>query len=129
MMINKEVIQLIKQTVSETFEVSIENMEAQSRVKEFCRARHCAMVLMRELTPLPLKAIGAQFGRRDHSTVIHATSAVSDMEYCDKIFKKVFNDLKENLRLRIKELEEMDLMPDKTVTIEKRFKQSGYAFI
>jgi chromosomal replication initiator protein len=37
-------------------------------------ARQAAMYLARVLTNLSLKAIGAEFGGRDHSTVIHSVA-------------------------------------------------------
>jgi chromosomal replication initiator protein len=39
-------------------------------------ARQIAMYLCRELTDLSLPKIGAEFGKRDHTTVIHACRKV-----------------------------------------------------
>ena len=41
-------------------------------------ARQIAMYLCREMTDLSLPKIGAKFGGRDHSTVIHAVRKISE---------------------------------------------------
>ena len=41
-------------------------------------ARQIAMYLCRELTDLSLPKIGAKFGGRDHSTVLHAVRKISE---------------------------------------------------
>ena len=43
---------------------------------EVVQARQVAMYLARTLTPMSLKAIGAHFGGRDHSTVIHSVNLI-----------------------------------------------------
>lgn len=50
-----------------------------------CRERHLAlprqiaMYLIKKHTVLSLKAIGAKFGHRHHSTVLHAVAVIEDM--------------------------------------------------
>ena len=57
------------------------------------------MYLARKLLNISLPKIGEQFGKRDHSTVIHA---------CDKIFREI--DLNEELRKILDELEKLILI-------------------
>ncbi|HVA60844.1 MAG TPA: chromosomal replication initiator protein DnaA [Mycobacteriales bacterium] len=54
------------------FGVSLEDLCGSSRSRVLVTARQIAMYLCRELTDLSLPKIGATFGGRDHTTVIHA---------------------------------------------------------
>jgi chromosomal replication initiator protein len=71
----------IQQTVSEFYGVSPAYMKAPSTQsgameRRVARPRQVAMFLSRELTDHSLPSLGKFFGRRDHSTVIHALRAV-----------------------------------------------------
>ena len=48
-----------------------------------------------------LKAIGDQFGGRDHSTVIHSCRAVQDLMDTDVIFKDTVSDLEKKIRMSL----------------------------
>ena len=50
---------------------------SQHRARDLVRARHAAMYLMHKHTHLNLPEIGAMFGGRDHTTVIHARDKVA----------------------------------------------------
>jgi chromosomal replication initiator protein len=54
------------------FGLTIEDLCGSSRSRVLVTARQIAMYLCRELTDLSLPKIGAQFGGRDHTTVMHA---------------------------------------------------------
>ncbi|MER6121198.1 chromosomal replication initiator protein DnaA [Streptomyces sp. NPDC001795] len=54
------------------FGLTIEDLCGTSRGRALVTARQIAMYLCRELTDLSLPKIGAQFGGRDHTTVMHA---------------------------------------------------------
>ena len=60
---------IIAQTAA-YFGVSIEELTGPSRGRHLVMARQIAMYLCRELTGLSLPKIGAQFGNRDHTTVM-----------------------------------------------------------
>ena len=57
---------------AEYFSVSMEDLCGQSRSRTLVNARQMAMYLCRELTEMSLPKIGAVFGNRDHTTVMHA---------------------------------------------------------
>ncbi len=60
-------------TVSQFYQVEVDSLLREGRgTKDVSKARQIAMYLTKQLTDLSLKAIGAHFGNRDHSTVIHA---------------------------------------------------------
>ncbi|MHB9860405.1 chromosomal replication initiator protein DnaA [Streptomyces sp. YIM S03343] len=52
--------------------LTVEDLCGTSRGRALVTARQIAMYLCRELTDLSLPKIGAQFGNRDHTTVMHA---------------------------------------------------------
>ncbi|KQZ68945.1 MULTISPECIES: chromosomal replication initiator protein DnaA [unclassified Nocardioides] len=62
---------IIAQTAA-YFGVSIEDLTGPSRSRHLVTGRQIAMYLCRELTDLSLPKIGAQFGNRDHTTVMYA---------------------------------------------------------
>ncbi|MCX6601880.1 MAG: chromosomal replication initiator protein DnaA [bacterium] len=64
--------------VVEHFRISPEILRGKSRKREIVFARMVAMTLMCEDTALSLKAIGAQFGGRDHTTVMHARDTIQN---------------------------------------------------
>ncbi|MET8678359.1 chromosomal replication initiator protein DnaA [Streptomyces sp. NPDC004647] len=54
------------------FGLTVDDLCGSSRSRVLVTARQIAMYLCRELTDLSLPKIGAQFGGRDHTTVMHA---------------------------------------------------------
>src|SRR5690606_27188714 len=50
-----------------------------SRGRHLVMARQIAMYLCRELTGLSLPKIGAQFGNRDHTTVMYAERKINQL--------------------------------------------------
>jgi chromosomal replication initiator protein len=62
----------IMAATAEYFGVTMEDLCGSSRSAVYVNARQIAMYLCRELTDLSLPKIGAMFGGRDHTTVIHA---------------------------------------------------------
>lgn len=61
-----------------------------SRRRDYVRARQIAMYLSRDLTDLSLPKIGAKFGGRDHTTVMHALDKVKKLMASDKeVFDQV----------------------------------------
>ncbi|OEU96096.1 chromosomal replication initiator protein DnaA [Streptomyces oceani] len=62
----------IMAATADYFGLSIDDLCGSSRSRVLVTARQIAMYLCRELTDLSLPKIGAQFGGRDHTTVMHA---------------------------------------------------------
>ncbi len=67
---------LIISVCADFFGVDRRDLLGQSRSRPLVQARQVAMYLCRELTPLSLPKIGAAFGDRDHTTVMHANSKI-----------------------------------------------------
>jgi chromosomal replication initiator protein len=69
---------IIAQTAA-YFGLSIEELTGPSRGRHLVMARQIAMYLCRELTDLSLPKIGAQFGNRDHTTVMYADRKINQL--------------------------------------------------
>jgi chromosomal replication initiator protein len=93
-------IERIQEIISERFSLSLEELCGDKRSQNIVYPRQVAMYLSRELTDSSLPKIGKQFGGRDHTTVIHATSKIARMIREDR---NVYN-LVQELTARIKQV-------------------------
>nr|WP_243681464.1 chromosomal replication initiator protein DnaA [Lacticaseibacillus manihotivorans] len=62
----------IQQVVAKYYSVTVSELKGKKRVKQIVMPRQIAMYLSREMTDSSLPKIGAEFGGKDHTTVIHA---------------------------------------------------------
>jgi chromosomal replication initiator protein len=92
-------IERIQETVIERFGLSLDELCGERRSQNIVYPRQVAMYLSRELTDSSLPKIGRQFGGRDHTTVIHATSKIARLIREDR---SVYN-LVQELTARIKQ--------------------------
>jgi chromosomal replication initiator protein len=92
-------IERIQTAVTERFGLSMEELCGDRRSQNIVYPRQVAMYLSRELTDASLPKIGREFGGRDHTTVIHATSKIARMIREDR---SVYN-LVQELTARIKQ--------------------------
>jgi chromosomal replication initiator protein len=92
-------IERIQTAVSERFGLSMEELCGDRRSQNIVYPRQVAMYLSRELTDASLPKIGREFGGRDHTTVIHATSKIARMIREDR---SVYN-LVQELTARVKQ--------------------------
>ncbi|WP_322937496.1 chromosomal replication initiator protein DnaA [Nocardioides bizhenqiangii] len=69
---------IIAQTAA-YFGLTIDELTGPSRGRHLVMARQIAMYLCRELTGLSLPKIGAQFGNRDHTTVMYAERKINQL--------------------------------------------------
>jgi chromosomal replication initiator protein len=76
----------IQQAVAKEWGVTTEGLRSKTRTKNLTIPRQVAMHLMRELLGMQLVEIGASFGGRDHSTVIHSLERVAAMMKEDPAF-------------------------------------------
>src|SRR3954469_387749 len=77
---------VIQQAVAKEWGVTTEGLRSKTRTKNLTVPRQVAMYLMRELLGMQLVEIGAAFGGRDHSTVIHSLERVAAMMKEDPSF-------------------------------------------
>jgi chromosomal replication initiator protein len=87
---NQITVEKIQRKVVDYFDLRIGDMTSRRRPSNIAFPRQIAMYLSRILTNLPLKEIGAEFGGRDHGTVIHACKTVENiMEQDDSVRRNV----------------------------------------
>jgi chromosomal replication initiator protein len=89
----------IQEAISERFGVTLEELVSPRRSQSVAYPRQVAMYLSRELTDSSLPKIGREFGGRDHTTVMHATSKITRLIREDR---SVYN-LVQELTARIKQ--------------------------
>ena len=91
-------VNIIKEKVSEAFNIKMDDFNSKKRTRTIAYPRQIAMYICRELTDLSLPKIGSEFGGRDHTTVIHAHDKISkDIEENQQIkekIDKIISDLK-----------------------------------
>lgn len=93
-------IDYIQKFVADYFGVTVDSLKAKTRKREIVVARQVAMYFAKEYTNLSLKSIGYHFGNRDHSTVIHALTSVSDLMDTDRKFNSTMQELTKKLKLK-----------------------------
>ncbi len=87
----------IKIAVANHYNVAPDLLMAKVRTQPIAKARMVAMALGVRLTGLSLKQVGAQFGKRDHTTVLHARDKVIQWEREDDNFAYILEKLTENI--------------------------------
>ncbi|NME69224.1 chromosomal replication initiator protein DnaA [Flammeovirga aprica JL-4] len=95
-------IDFIQQIVSEYFGISVEELKSKTRKKDIAQARQIAMYFSKEYTKEPLKTIGNQFGGRDHSTVVHASKAVTKRTASDSLYNRILEELLDQMNIKSK---------------------------
>jgi chromosomal replication initiator protein len=82
--------QFILETTAASYGFSVEALCGPSRTRPLVTARQVAMYLTRELTDYSYPAIGRVFGKRDHTTVIHAVDKITgQMQERRQIYEQV----------------------------------------
>ena len=69
----------IQKTVADYYKIKVSEMHSRKRSRVIARPRQVAMALAKELTSLSLPEIGASFGGRDHTTVLHACRQIAKL--------------------------------------------------
>ena len=91
-------VERIISEVGRTFGVSPEDIRSSKRSSQISNARQIAMYVIREITQMSMAAIGNEFGGRDHSTVVYATSQVVKNMKQDTKYKETVEDIIKNIR-------------------------------
>ncbi|WP_071130398.1 chromosomal replication initiator protein DnaA [Enterococcus timonensis] len=87
----------IQEEVAKYYHITLKDLKGKKRVKQIVVPRQIAMYLARELTDSSLPKIGAEFGGKDHTTVIHAHEKIEQLITTDQQILKEVNDLKSKL--------------------------------
>jgi chromosomal replication initiator protein len=76
----------IQKKVAEHYSIRVAEMSSQRRSRNIARPRQVAMYLAKQLTSKSLPDIGRNFGDRDHTTVMHAVSRITQLTAADPAF-------------------------------------------
>ena len=91
---------LIASMVCEYMGVSREDLLGKKRNREIALARQYAIYICREMTNLSTTRIGAEFGGRDHSTVMHACDKVSELMDSDTDTRRTISAIRQKISSR-----------------------------
>lgn len=78
----------IKEVIANYFNIDKKDLDSSKRSNDIAYPRQIAMFLARDIANLSFKQIGDDFGKRDHTTVMHA-------------YKKIEQDIKDNTNTKL----------------------------
>ena len=81
-------IEEIQKRVAEHWGLRVTDMTSSRRARAVARPRQVAMYLSKQFTDRSLPEIGRMFGNRDHTTVMHAVSRVTELMAADPDFRE-----------------------------------------
>jgi chromosomal replication initiator protein len=91
-------IELIQKIVSEYFGLSYKDLRGKRRTKAIAFPRQVAMYISRELTEYSTTEVGAEFGGRDHTTVMHACQKIEDRMKLDPNIEPTLQSLVKRIK-------------------------------
>lgn len=86
-------IENIQKKVAEYYKLRTSDLLSTKRNRSIARPRQIAMALSKELTKKSLPEIGAAFGGRDHTTVLHATRKIKELRQSDALIEEDYRNL------------------------------------
>ena len=86
-------IEHIIDTVCSYMNIDKQRLNSAERTREVAIARQLAMYLAKQLTKIPLSAIGAAIGNRNHATVLHSCKTITNLIETDQAFKLQVEEL------------------------------------
>lgn len=89
--------QLIIKETARYYSLSEEDLRGQNRSKNTATARQISMYLIRTLTNLSLKEIGAEYEARNHSTVLASIKKIEDLIKTDSSIASTVRDITSNI--------------------------------
>ena len=89
--------ELILDTVSEHFGITVADLKSGKRNSNIAIPRQIVMYLCREMTDIPLKTIGIMLGGRDHSTVNHGVEKIKDEIKMDETLNNTVEIIKKKI--------------------------------
>lgn len=87
----------IQEEVCKYYQIDLKDLKGKKRVKRIVLPRQIAMYLSRELTENSLPKIGAEFGGKDHTTVIHSHEKIQQLVEHDPTIQREIGEIKNNL--------------------------------
>ena len=91
-------IENIQKAVALFYNISVSDLKSSKKLKIYSFPRQVSMYLCRMMTKSSFPEIGAKFGGKDHSTVIHAFRQIEKKVSEDREIKKIIETLKNELQ-------------------------------
>lgn len=91
---NQLAILTIQEEVCNYYHIQLKDLKGKKRVKSIVVPRQIAMYLSREMTDNSLPKIGAEFGGKDHTTVIHSHEKIQQLLEHDPTIQKEVSEIK-----------------------------------
>lgn len=92
-------VERIIQEVARTYGASAEDIRSKKRDAQTSHLRQISMYVVSEVTGLSTKAIGKEFGGRDHSTVVYALKEIKKELERDASLKASVSDIMKNIQV------------------------------
>ncbi len=90
-------LETIKDTVANYYGLTVKQIDSKNRTRIIVNARHISMYLVRKHLDLSYSQIGAEFGGRDHSTVISAYDKIESFLKKDSSYKVAINEIEKKI--------------------------------
>ena len=90
-------IEIIAKATAHYYRLHLADLKSKGRNQDITKARHVAMYMARKIVNSKQQEIGAYFGGRDHSSVIHAVNTISDKVKSDASLAKDINAIESSL--------------------------------
>jgi chromosomal replication initiator protein len=88
----------VQKKVAEQYNIKISDMSSSRRHRSVARPRQVAMYLSKILTTKSLCDIGKKFGKKDHTTVLHACKQIEKLKLSDYELQEELNLLQKALQ-------------------------------
>lgn len=96
--LEKVSLEQIVQIVGRHYKIPVDEILGTSRKAPIVTARHVSIYLLRELTGDSWKHIGAQFGDRDHTSMMHGYQKIAEQMQKEKDLRNAVQGLKDAVR-------------------------------
>ena len=91
-------IEAIQEAVARYFRLKVNDLRGSQRRQSIVRPRHVAMYLCRKhVSKASFPAIGDQFGKKDHATVMNAVKKIDHALESDRSLQSQIQDLEQQL--------------------------------
>lgn len=101
-------VEFIENLVMEHYGVTRSEIDKSYRGRVVCDPRQIIMYLLKKQTSLSLKEIGNRYGGRDHTTVIHANTTVSNRIQTEEDYRETIKSFQLEIDKYINTLKDYD---------------------
>jgi len=91
-------IETIFIVVANHYELLVSAIRGKRRQPRIAEARHVAMWLAKQLTPMTLKELAKEFSKGHHTTIVHAAKRVANQMEKDKDFAYRVNFMRDKIK-------------------------------